>query len=173
MSAHQKIEKETYTWEVTQANGVQEDAVAYTVNLTFPADEERAKWVPHLVSSDILDCVEELKKGIPSHIVDELCSDLQITRKELAHFAGVPERTLLRKIKEGRLTGGQSERMIRVARLLEKATQVLGKPPLAVQWLKRPRLQLRGICPLELADTELGAEEVMNLLGRIEHGVFA
>ena len=173
MTERKKITKESYTWEATIPNCVEEAAVAYEVNLTFATREKPEKWIPHLVSSDVLDCVEELKKGISSDIVDELCEDLDITRRELSQFAGVPERTLLRKIKEGRLTGGQSERMIRVARLLEKATQVLGTQSHAVRWLKMPRVQLRGICPLELADTELGAEEVVNLLGRIEHGVFA
>ncbi len=174
MATGKKIEKKTYTWEVKEAECVKEAAVSYEVNLKLHVPKEGGeKWIPHLVSSNVLDCVEELKRGLSCDIVDDLCAGLKITRRELSQFAGVPERTLLRKIKEGRLTAGQSERMIRIARLLEKAVLVLGSKSSAVAWLKSPRLQLRGNCPLQLADTELGAEEVVRLLGRMEYGIFA
>ncbi len=38
--------------------------------------------------------------------------------------------------------------------------------------LKKPARGLGRKIPLEYSDTDLGAQEVVNLLGRIEHGVF-
>jgi len=43
----------------------------------------------------------------------------------------------------------------------------------AVDWLKSPNASLGGRTPLSLLDTDIGAESVIDTLGRIEHGVFA
>jgi uncharacterized protein (DUF2384 family) len=40
-------------------------------------------------------------------------------------------------------------------------------------WLKSANISLSGQTPMSLLDTEIGAESVMNALGRIEHGIFA
>jgi len=168
-----KIKKALYTWQVNETDCVEEPAVAYEVCLEVPksvlCEGPYASWSPH---TDVMDRVADLKKGLSAELVDELCNDLAITRQELARYTGVPERSLNRKVKEGRLSCGQSERMVRLSRLLEKTVQVLGTQESAVQWLKAPRSHLRGQTPLEMVETELGTEEVINLLGRIEHGVF-
>ena len=43
---------------------------------------------------------------------------------------------------------------------------------MARKWLKEPSWALGDVTPLQYADTELGAQGVEDLLGRIEHGVF-
>ena len=43
----------------------------------------------------------------------------------------------------------------------------------ALTWLKTPNAALFRASPLSLLDTDIGAESVMDTLGRIEHGVFA
>jgi hypothetical protein len=40
-------------------------------------------------------------------------------------------------------------------------------------WFTSPKIPLDGKTPLECADTEIGAKEVEDLLGRLEHGVFS
>jgi uncharacterized protein (DUF2384 family) len=41
-----------------------------------------------------------------------------------------------------------------------------------VVWLRSPNRALGGESPLALSKTEVGAREVENLIGRLEHGVF-
>ena len=41
------------------------------------------------------------------------------------------------------------------------------------RWLASPQVGLGGAIPLEFAETEVGAREVENLLGRIEYGVYS
>ena len=165
------VKKALYTWQVNEADCAEEPAVAYEVTLKGSGGtvEQPAPWSE---SANVLDQVEELKQGLPAEIVGELCVHLSITRQELARCTGVGERTLKRKLKEGRLSCGQSERMVRLSRLLERTVYVMGSREAAVQWLKAPRMHLRGQTPMEMVVTELGTEEVLNLLGRIEHGVF-
>lgn len=170
MSADTAIKKKTYTWEA-ESMAVNEAAVKYAVNFT---ETERELPVLKLVKSEhALEQVAEIKAGLPAGIVDALCRELEISRKELARVAGVAERTLNRKIQEGRLNADQSERFNRMAQMLNRTIEVLGSKEQAVRWLKNPRTYFGGKPPLDFADTELGSREVLNLLGRIEHGVFS
>ncbi len=167
-----KIQKVKYTWE---AEGIimKEAAVKYEVSLIVPQQKKPDLKIVGLKSADVMGQVAEIKEGLPAGIVDGLARELSVSRKELARMAGVAERTLLRRIQAGRLNADQSERMVRVSRLVSRAIEVLGEKDSAVRWLKAPRSQLQGKAPLDWADTELGCREVVNLLGRMEHGVFS
>ena len=167
-----KIAKQEYTWEI-EKGAVSESALKYEVKLRVVPRPKPDMSVLGFESEDVMEQVAELKKGLPAGIVDALARELEISRKELARVAGVAERTLVRKIQDGRLTSDQSERMARVARLLNRAVEVLGGKERALRWLKAPRPYFGGKPPLDFADTELGCQEAFNLLGRIEHGVFS
>jgi len=59
---------------------------------------------------------------------------------------------------------------VHLYRLAERAKEVLGSD--GHTWLTTPKRFLSGATPLAFADTEAGAQEVMQALGRLEHGVF-
>ena len=48
---------------------------------------------------------------------------------------------------------------------------MLGTEEKAAMWLSRPNRALNGELPIRLLDTDVGARQVEDLLGRIEHGV--
>ena len=56
---------------------------------------------------------------------------------------------------------------------IARAEAVFEGPAAAMDWLSSPNAALEGATPLSLLDTDIGAEGVMDTLGRIEHGVFA
>ncbi|VGO22494.1 type II RES/Xre toxin-antitoxin system antitoxin [Pontiella sulfatireligans] len=172
MKTETKIQKTGYVWEAKEV-AVKEATLKYEVSLSVLEHEKPELKVIVFKSNDVMEQVAELKEGLPSGIVDALGRELEISRKELAKMAGVAERTLIRKIQDGRLTADQSERMARIARLLARAIEVLGNKERALRWLKAPRSYFDGRPPLDFADTELGSQEVFNLLGRIEYGVFS
>lgn len=168
-----QIKKNGYVWEVEEVKGVHEAALKYEVSLTLPKRKKHGLRVLDFKSDNVMGQVAELKEGLPAGIVDALSRELEISRKELARISGVAERTLIRKVQEGRLSPDQSERMARVSRLLARAIEVLGDKERALHWLKAPRSYFGGRPPLDYADTELGCQEVFNLLGRVEYGVFS
>jgi len=43
----------------------------------------------------------------------------------------------------------------------------------ALKWLTAPKKELENETPLDYSRTELGAREVEDLIGRLEHGVFS
>ena len=98
---------------------------------------------------------------------------LAVTDDELAPLLGISRATLHRRRKAGRLASPESEKLVRFARLLSRATEVLESEDSAREWLKTPAVAFQGESPLSFADTEVGAREVELLLGRLEHGVFS
>lgn len=96
-----------------------------------------------------------------------------ISVQSWAETIGIPERTLARRRTAGRLAPEESEKLLRVSSIFEKAVELFeGDVSSAVHWLAAPKLALENQTPLQYARTEVGAREVENLIGRLEDGVF-
>jgi len=121
---------------------------------------------------DTTKAISQIKSGLPVKVFFALKDEINISAEELARVVWIAPRTLLRRKQEGRLQKEESERVVRLQRLFEKALDVFEDRAAAQSWFKSPQLALGGKTPLDYADTELGAREVENLLSRIEHGVF-
>src|SRR5207249_7218223 len=93
--------------------------------------------------------------------------------EQLAAKLSISRSTLQRRKANGRLSPDESDKVMRFARLLEHATDVFGDIDKARAWLKHPQYGLGGAVPLDYAETEIGAREVDNLLGRIDYGVYS
>ena len=89
---------------------------------------------------------------------------------EIASSLDLSLRSLQRRKHEGRLARYESDRLYRLARIVVLAEHFLGDHNLAIEWLRRPNHVLGGVAPLEVIDTELGARQVENVLGRIGYG---
>ncbi len=120
-----------------------------------------------------LDWVEVIRKGIPAAAVESLIRTIGVSQSELSAALGIPERTLARRKREGMLTSEESTKLVRLARAVGRAKEVFEDLDAALNWLKSPNAALSGAVPLTLFDTDIGAESVLDTLGRIEHGVFA
>ena len=105
--------------------------------------------------------------------IEAVARAVQLTQAELGKTLAIPERTLLRRKKEGLLNTEESAKLVRVARVMHRAIEVFEDQATALDWLKEPNRALDRVSPLSLLDTDLGAETVLDTLGRIEHGVFA
>ena len=119
-----------------------------------------------------LDWIAVIRQGISSAAVDALAKTICVTQSELAAALGIPERTLARRKREGMLNSEESAKLLRLARVVERAEEVFENLDAALDWLKSPNAALSGVTPLSLLDTDIGAESVLDSLGRIEHGVF-
>jgi len=121
---------------------------------------------------DTARAISRIKSGLPVKAFFALKEQLNVSAEELARVVGIAPRTLLRRKEEGRLQKDESERVVRLQRLFEKALDVFEDRASVQSWFISPQLALGEKTPLDYADTELGAREVENLLSRIEHGVF-
>ena len=114
-----------------------------------------------------------VRSGIPAAAVESLLKAMQLSRSELAQALGIPERTLARRKRDGILTSEESAKLLRLARVMKRSSMVFENPETALHWLKSPNAALSGATPLSLLDTDIGAESVLDTLGRVEHGVLA
>jgi putative toxin-antitoxin system antitoxin component (TIGR02293 family) len=115
------------------------------------------------------DLRQAIREGFPSAVLDELMQASGLTLKELAEALDLSPRSLQRR-RHGRLARFESDRLYRLARLLALAREALGDDDRAQRWLRRGNRALGGIAPLAAIDTELGAHQIENLLGRVAYG---
>ena len=86
----------------------------------------------------------------------------------------VPRRTLAHRIaKHQPLSKDESDKAVRVARITAMAEQVFGEPERAWRWLRKAKRRFDGKTPVEMLATEAGARLVEEMIGQIEHGIFA
>lgn len=91
---------------------------------------------------------------------------------KVASFVSISPRTLTRRQSEGRLLPEESDRVWRASAVFDRAVDLFeGDVEGARAWLLAAQPGLGGEVPLELASTDIGAREVENLIGRLEHGV--
>lgn len=131
------------------------------------------KPVLHTLPRSALEWISLVRQGISANAIDAAVRVMEMGQTELARALDIPERTLARRKKEGTLSRDESGKLVRLARVVERAAEVFEGGPAALDWLKRPNAALGGVSPLSLLDTDLGSVAVLNTLGRIEHGVFA
>jgi putative toxin-antitoxin system antitoxin component (TIGR02293 family) len=117
--------------------------------------------------------IQKLKAGLPIGELDDLQSHLDLPMDKLAPMLGISKATLHRRKNAGRLDPAESDRVARFAQLLGRAATVMESLENGRRWLASPQVGLGGAIPLEYAETEIGAREVEDLLGRIEYGVYS
>ena len=118
--------------------------------------------------------IHQMEQGLSFQALHSLASVSGLAIRVLASLLGIPERTLARRHAAGRLAPDESERLLRISTVFEKAVELFeGDVAAAVAWLTAPKKVFAGKAPLAYARTELGAREVEALIGRLEHGVFS
>jgi putative toxin-antitoxin system antitoxin component (TIGR02293 family) len=123
---------------------------------------------PPATETEILQLVEG--QFSPS-IVKRLIA-LGLQRSEIDH-AIIPLRTLQhRRSRREKLTLEESDRVIRVIRILSSAESVYGSRERALTWLRTAHARLDGRTPLSLLNTDTGSRIVAELLMQIDEGMF-
>jgi len=118
--------------------------------------------------------IEKVEAGLPYKTFERLVKLMDVSASELGRVLHIPPRTLIRRKKSGSLSKEESERVLRLSRIVYAALGLFeGNREAAVAWLKRKNRALGRETPLEMSSTEIGGEEVLNLVGRLEHGVFS
>jgi putative toxin-antitoxin system antitoxin component (TIGR02293 family) len=121
------------------------------------------------LSSD-RDLRDAIREGFRPCVVEELMQASGLTLKELAGALDLSPRSLQRRHRTGRLARHESDRLYRLARIVAIANEYLGDHERATRWLKHPNRALGGVAPFAAIDTEPGARQVENVLGRIAYG---
>lgn len=107
-------------------------------------------------------------------MLDELAAAAGVGRLAMARVVGLSPTTMARRRTSGALTAEESDRLVRIARLVGMAHELMGGDGEAARrWLAEGHELLEGESPLERASTEAGGREVEQLIGRLRHGTFS
>ena len=115
----------------------------------------------------------QVRDGVPVAVVAQLTGELGLSTPTLLAWLQVAPRTWARRKQSGRFDMLESDRLARLGRLVRRARNVLGGAEEARVWMVTANRALQGRTPFDVAGTEVGAEAVFDLLGRLEHGVFS
>jgi putative toxin-antitoxin system antitoxin component (TIGR02293 family) len=120
------------------------------------------------------DLTRLVRDGLPAGALTALAQKLDIANSALSQKLGIPQRTLTRRLsRRSLLTPAESDRTVRVARVYANAVEMIGDPDKAIKWLRSPNRALGGEIPLDQLDTDVGAQLVDDVLGRIAYGVYS
>lgn len=115
---------------------------------------------------------DDIVRGVPAKRVQELIDKGVLSQK--AVYRVVPERTFKRRLgKRDVLKAPEADAIARLLRVTEAARKAFGEEDFARKWLNLPVPSLNGAIPIELAETDAGAREVENVLGRFMHGIIS
>lgn len=116
--------------------------------------------------------VRRVSQGFPYSFIENLRESVGLSASEMADLAQINPRTLSRRKQEGRLRADESDRVLRLSRVYGRALGLFGGDLDSTRhWLSTPKLALGGESPLDYARVDVGAQEVVDLIGRIEHGI--
>ena len=111
---------------------------------------------------------EAIRQGFRSSVIRQLLRHDVLRPVELKLF--MSERTLARRVRGGRLTPDESDRIARTTRLVLQARETFADDARADAWLRSANRALGGGVPLEMTRHDAGARLVEALLDRIAYG---
>ena len=117
--------------------------------------------------------IHRVRAGLPFAALAAVGKRYGVPVARLADILAIPSRTLARRKKERRLSGEESDRLVRLARVAAVAEDILETRENATKWLRAPNGALGGAAPIDLLGTDLGAEQVETTLVRIDYGVYS
>ncbi|MCE9954319.1 DUF2384 domain-containing protein [Aeromonas allosaccharophila] len=111
--------------------------------------------------------------GVAPGIIHRLAELMNTDSGLICRLAGISRSTVARKLRiEAPLSISQGARVYGVVQALDAALSLnKNDTAKALSWLNRPAWGLGGVAPAELLTTQMGVQAVVNLVGRIQHGV--
>ena len=119
------------------------------------------------------DVVSLARRGVPTGAFEHFLNSIGFHYNAIEP-AVMPRRTFERRKRANEpLTPVESDRLLRLVRLVALAEETFGDRQRARDWLGRGTRAFGGRAPIDMADTDGGARAVETLLGQIGHGIAA
>lgn len=156
--------------KIEDSSKVEEPMVAYGIANYTPMVAMMGNQYANPSDFDLLKLA---RKGISKKSLLALAKQISLTIEEVASVLHISERTLQRYTPQTLVKTEYADRAIELALLYERGIEVLGSERAFSSWIKSPNYALGGEIPFNLLDTRIGFTMVLNILGRIEHGIFS
>ena len=124
----------------------------------------------HLTALEKMDIVED---GISKKGLETLKAITGFDYEQLAQVLNVARATLINKKSPEKFNTELSDKIMNLAEIFSYGYEVFEDMHKFNNWLRRPNQSLGGKSPFDLLHTSFGRQEVKNLLGRIDFGVYS
>lgn len=113
------------------------------------------------------------RAGVRKRDLEDFKEKTALDYDDLANVLAVTRATLINKKGEEKFNVSLSERIVDLAGLYSYGYEVFEDIDRFNEWIFRPNRALGGQAPLEYIDNQFGREEVRNIIGRIDYGVYS
>jgi putative toxin-antitoxin system antitoxin component (TIGR02293 family) len=127
-----------------------------------------------LKSMETPSLMQAAQSGLSWSAVRKFLDITGFSRQDLAKYLAIPERTFARRREAGTFDRRESEQLLRLAEISQAALELFDGDTTATRtWLTSPARGLGNARPIDFAQSEFGAREVRDLIGRLADGVFS
>lgn len=117
---------------------------------------------------------QAVSQGFDYQVFRELADLSGLKKEEFTSVIHLAPATLRRRSRAGRFTSEESDRLFRFAQVFASAEELFeGDREEARYWLTHPVRGLGNRRPVDMLGTSAETQAVLDLIGRLEHGVFS
>ncbi|MBV4357374.1 type II RES/Xre toxin-antitoxin system antitoxin [Pinibacter aurantiacus] len=117
--------------------------------------------------------MQRLSIGISKKDLEDLKNRAELDYDKLAALLSVTRSTLINKQGSEKFNPTLGERIIGLADIYSYGYEVFEDEERFNQWMFRQNTALGGKTPYEICNNQFGREEVRNVIGRIDYGVYS
>jgi putative toxin-antitoxin system antitoxin component (TIGR02293 family) len=140
------------------------------------AVKSNTKAIPSSKSISQMTPIEKMgivREGISKKDLEHLKNTAELDYDQLAWALSVTRATLINKKGAEKFSPSLSERIVSLADIYSYGYEVFDDDEKFNNWILRSNRALGGQAPYGLLDNQYGREEVKNLIGRIDYGVYS
>lgn len=114
-----------------------------------------------------------IRNGLPYDVFLQIAELTRIDKRELAASLAISPVILYRRAKTGQFTSDESDKLYRFTDALITIIDLFeGNKDEAITWLQSDIKGIGNNRPLDMLSTSAGCKAVIEIVGRLEHGVF-
>jgi len=172
-----------YFREPTEKNILEEPAIKVAKHKLVMYSGENYVNAANVVLGDATDKPESqmtplekmsiVRVGVTKNALEQLKLKTDLDYDELAKILSVARATLINKKGEEKFNNTLSEKIVGLADIYSYGYDVFENEDNFNQWMFRSNKALNGQTPFDLIDNQFGREEVKDLIGRIDYGVYS
>jgi putative toxin-antitoxin system antitoxin component (TIGR02293 family) len=172
MAKASKISSEKKIHKKNTSSTVNESAVMYdkeSINVAIIKEKkQKPEWQMTAVEK-----MEMMRQGVSKENLETLKVRTSLDYDKLSTLLSTTRATLINKKGKEQFSAALGERIISIADIYSYGYSVFEDVQSFRDWVFRPNQALGGKQPFDLLDNQFGREEIKNLIGRIDYGVYS
>ena len=120
-----------------------------------------------------MDLYELSAAGLPKCALTSLSAKLGLSLRAMAQLLRLGERTIQRKKEQDLLDTDASEQVLQIAVVYATGAALFGSVEIFQRWMATENIAFGGKKPLDLLPSRYGARLILDVLGRIDSGVYS